>query len=193
MVAPCGGDIIVAAHPEGKPRLKKIILLALISAIGLSTASAVEVTSLYTAQVTYDERKRDPRADAYDRALAQVLLRVSGAELVNDVVLFDTLFPDPSAYVVQFRPGPEETLFVSFDGKAIEDTLRRAGQRVWGGDRPLTLVWLAVDWGGAAARLLLLPMTMTAAVNHGQSIATVGSGSACSRSPTAADYLSHFH
>ena len=154
MVASCGGDIIVAAHPEGKPRLKNIILLALVGVIGISAASAVEVTSLYTAQVAINEKKPDPRADAYDRALAQVLLRVSGAELVNDVVLFDTIFPDPSAYVVQFRPGPDETLFVSFDGKAIEAALRRAGQRVWGGDRPLTLVWLAVDWGGGSREIL---------------------------------------
>ncbi|MDH3748660.1 MAG: DUF2066 domain-containing protein [Gammaproteobacteria bacterium] len=134
--------------------MKNIILLALVGVIGISAASAVEVTSLYTAQVAINEKKPDPRADAYDRALAQVLLRVSGAELVNDVVLFDTIFPDPSAYVVQFRPGPDETLFVSFDGKAIEAALRRAGQRVWGGDRPLTLVWLAVDWGGGSREIL---------------------------------------
>lgn len=154
MVAPGGGDIIVVAHPEGKPRLKKIILLTLVGVFALSTASAVDVPSLYTAQVQIDDRKTDPRADAYDRALAQVLLRVSGAELVNDVVLFDTIFPDPAAYVVQFRPGPDETLFVSFDGEALEDALRRAGQRVWGGDRPLTLVWLAVDWGRGSREIV---------------------------------------
>jgi len=48
---------------------------------------------------------------------------------------------------VQFRPGADDTLWVSFDGDAIQDTLRQAGQTVWGGDRPLTLIWLAVDWG----------------------------------------------
>lgn len=154
MVASCGGDIIVAVHPEGKPPLKKLILLALVGAFFSSTASAVEVSTLYTAQVSIDKTKPDPEADAYDRALAQVLLRVSGSELVNDVVLFDTIFPDPAAYVVQFRPGPEETLFVSFDGDAIEAALRRAGQRVWGGDRPLTLVWLAVDWGSGRREII---------------------------------------
>ena len=30
---------------------------------------------------------------------------------------------------------------------AIERVLRQAGAPVWGNDRPLTLVWLAVDWG----------------------------------------------
>jgi hypothetical protein len=36
---------------------------------------------------------------------------------------------------------------VSLDGPAIEDVLRQTGATVWGSDRPLTLVWLAVDWG----------------------------------------------
>lgn len=147
MVAGCGGDIIVAAYPEGKPPLKKFMLMALAGVFAVTAASAAEVASLYTAQVPIDNTKPDPRAHAYDTALAQVLLRVSGAGIVNDVVLFDTLFPEPDAYVVQFRQGAEDTLFVSFDGDAIEQVLRRAGQPVWGGDRPLTLVWLAVDWG----------------------------------------------
>jgi hypothetical protein len=36
---------------------------------------------------------------------------------------------------------------VTFDGDAVEEVLRRNGQTVWGRDRPLTLIWLAVDWG----------------------------------------------
>jgi len=147
MVASCGGDIIVAAYPEGKPLLKNLLLLALVGIFAVNVAGAVEVPSLFTAQVPVDETRDDPRAHAYDTALAQVLLRVSGPGIVNDMVLYDTLFPDPGAYVVQFRQGPDETLFVSFDGQAIENVLRRAGLPVWGGDRPLTLVWLAVDWG----------------------------------------------
>ena len=59
----------------------------------------------------------------------------------------ELLFPDPAAYVVQFRPGEDDTLWVSFDGDAVEQVLRQSGQTVWGSDRPLTLVWLAVDWG----------------------------------------------
>lgn len=59
----------------------------------------------------------------------------------------ERLFENPAAYVMQFRPGAANSLWVSFDGQAIEQTLRDAGQVVWGADRPLTLVWLAVDWG----------------------------------------------
>jgi hypothetical protein len=110
-------------------------------------AVAVEVATLYTAQVTLDEQEDDPRSAAYRSALEIVLLRVSGSELAADPELIDLLFPNPASYIVQFRPGAEETLWVSFDGEAIENALREAGQTVWDSDRPLTLVWLAVDWG----------------------------------------------
>jgi hypothetical protein len=117
--------------------------LALIAA----PIGAVEVASLYSAQVPFDQEERDPRALAYRAALVEVLLRVSGSELGSDPEMIELLFPNPTSYVVQFRPGADDTLWVSFDGDAIEQVLRQSGQTVWGSDRPLTLIWLAVDWG----------------------------------------------
>ena len=122
-------------------------MLALILLVIATPANAVEVTTLYTAQVTLDPEEDDPRQAAYAAALAEVLLRVSGSELSADPDMIERLFPSPSSYVVQFRPGGDDTLFVSFDGDAIEETLQQAGQSFWGSDRPATLVWLAVDWG----------------------------------------------
>lgn len=124
-------------------RLQAILLLA----IAAMPVYAAEVPSLYTAQVPFDKRADDGREAAYLAALDVVLLKVSGSDLAGDPDKVQLLFPDPASYVVQFRPGDEDTLWVSFDGRAIERTLRQAGQTVWGGDRPLTIVWLAVDWG----------------------------------------------
>ena len=95
----------------------------------------------------FDREADDPRGDAYDAALREVLMRVSGSDLANSPETVEEMFPSPSSYVMQFRPGAEGTLWVTFDGQAIEQTLRNAGQTVWGAERPLTLVWLAVDWG----------------------------------------------
>ncbi len=125
----------------------KFYFLALTGVFALSQAGAVEVASLYTAQVSLDQEQEKPRAFAYQTALAQVLLRISSPDLVNDADLFEAMFPLPADYVVQFRVGPDDTLFVSFDGDAVENKLRAEGQSVWGSDRPLTLIWLAVDWG----------------------------------------------
>ena len=94
-----------------------------------------------------DPEHENARELAYETALTEVLLRVSGSALSADPERIALLFPNPAAYVVQFRPGDENTLWVSFDGQAIEAVLRQAGQTVWGKDRPVTLVWLAVDWG----------------------------------------------
>ena len=110
-------------------------------------ADAVEMTSLYTAEVPLDTAQTDPRSAAYRDALALVLLRVSGSGIGDDPEMIDLLFPDPASYVVQFQPGEADTLWVTFDGAAVEDVLRRNGQAVWSSERPLTLIWLAVDWG----------------------------------------------
>lgn len=130
-------------------------LLILVAGVVLPpSAVAVEVPTLFTAEVPLDPEADNPRADAYKLALVEVLLRVSGSELGNDLDAIDALFPDPNAYVVQFRPGEDDTLWVSFDGEAIERVLRGAGQLVWGADRPLTLVWLAVDWGQGSREII---------------------------------------
>ncbi len=128
-------------------RLFACYMLLLLTIAPAGITGAVEMTSLYTAEVPIDREERDPRTAAYRDALATVLSRISGDRIADDPELFDLLFPNPASYVVQFRPGENETLWVTFDGKAVEDVLRRNGQAVWGSERPLTLVWLAVDWG----------------------------------------------
>ena len=115
---------------------------------------AVEVPTLFTAEVPFDREAEDPRADAYNLALNEILTRVSGSELANNAEAVEELFPNPASYVMQFRPGSDETLWVSFDGQAIEQTLRGAGQTFWGAERPLTLVWLAVDWGQGTREII---------------------------------------
>ncbi len=119
----------------------------LFSLVAVLPVSAVEVPTLFTAEVPLDEESENPRDDAYRAALVAVLTRVSGATLAENPDAVDEMFPVPSAYVTQFRPGSEDSLWVSFDGEAVERVLRANGQMVWGSDRPLTLIWLAVDWG----------------------------------------------
>jgi hypothetical protein len=134
----------------GVAKLRSLPLALLLSTLvftGLPTAWAVEVATLYTAQVALDEEQDNPRQEAYKAALAEVLLRVSGTQLGSDPEMIELLFPSPDSYVVQFRPGDDDTLWVSFDGEAIEQVLRQSGQTVWGSERPVTLIWLAVDWG----------------------------------------------
>ena len=124
-----------------------VLATLFLSLAEMPQAQAVEVATLFAAEIPLDPDAEDPRNDAYAAALVEVLLRVSGPELINSPEVIEELFPNPAAYVTQYRPGSDESLWVLFDGQAIEATLRNAGQTIWGSDRPLTLVWLAVDWG----------------------------------------------
>ena len=112
-----------------------------------ATAAAVEMTALYSVQVPLDPNDPDSSSFAYQTALTEVLVRVTGTTAVVDSEEIAALFPNPARYVLQYRPGPDDTLVVSLDGPAIEAVLRQTGATIWGSDRPLTLVWLAVDWG----------------------------------------------
>ena len=123
--------------------------------VGWSGAvAAVEVPTLYTAKVVIDEEAENPRDEAYRAALIEVLARVSGSEISDNEEAIDEIFPVPDAYVTRFRPGDDDTLWVSFDGEALESVLRNNGFTVWGSDRPLTLIWLAVDWGQGEREIL---------------------------------------
>ncbi len=131
-----------------------LIAAALLGAAGVPPALAVEVPTLFTAEVPFDRAARNARERAYELALAVVLKRVSGEDLGSDAAAIRQLFPEPATYVVQFRQGGADSLWVSFDGQAIERTLRASGQSFWGSDRPLTVVWLAVDWGQGRRELI---------------------------------------
>lgn len=128
--------------------------VVLLSLVCCSPAAAVEVPTLYTAEVPFDRGAKDPRNDAYQAALVHILLRVSGPALAENELAVAELFPNPASYVTQFRPGADDTLWVSFDGQAIERVLRNSGQTFWGAERPLTLVWLAVDWGQGTREII---------------------------------------
>ena len=130
------------------------MLWTLLSAALCLPAVAVEVPTLFTAEVPFNREADDPRGEAYRAALAEILLRVSGPEVAADPEAFEELFPNPASYVTQFRPGTSDTLWVSFDGEAIEQVLRASRLTFWGADRPLTLVWLAVDWGQGVREII---------------------------------------
>ena len=52
---------------------RQAVLLTLTSLALCLPAGAVEVATLYTAEVPYDQEASDPRADAYEAALQEIL------------------------------------------------------------------------------------------------------------------------
>ena len=125
----------------------RLLLLFMLAGGLMRVASAVEVTGLYSVEGTLDPDDPNAQSSAYQAALNEVLVRITGQAASADAEELAIIFPNPAVYVLQYRPGPDDTLVVTFDGPAIERTLRQAGATVWGTDRPLTIIWLAIDWG----------------------------------------------
>lgn len=126
-----------------------LILLGLICLVAALPAAAIPVESLYTAEAPLARDDAAHRAEAYKDALSQVLSRITGLPDPLQTPEIAALFPDPSRYVLRLQqvPGEDEHLLITFDGPALERALRSTNVTVWSSDRPLTLVWLAVDWG----------------------------------------------
>lgn len=134
--------------------LARLIVVVVAWALTALPATAIELDDLYTAEVSMDPQDPDARDNAYRAALAEVLVRVTGDPMFVDSAQMADIFPNPARYVTQYRTGPENTLIVTLDGPALESMLQRTGNTVWGTDRPLTLVWLAVDWGDGEREII---------------------------------------
>ncbi len=127
-----------------------LVMIALLALALPATAGVVE--ELYDAEAPYDGQDR--RA-AFSEALAQVVVRVTGDRASVREPGVVELLARPDGYVQQFRPGATgDTLWVSFDGQAVTNALRAAGQPVWGEERPSTLLWLAIDQGSGRRGVL---------------------------------------
>lgn len=131
-----------------------MLLAVLCMACWLPSARAIEVTSLYTVEVPFDPAAANAENAAYRAALAEILVRVTGSEAAAESAELANLFPNPARYVTRYQPGEAGSLIVSMDGPAIEEALRQAGATVWDADRPLTIVWLAVDWGSGDRQIV---------------------------------------
>lgn len=143
----------------GKNQFRAVIgvlarVLIICAAFFTQPGWGLEMEMLYTVQVPLDPQEPGAVNKAYRRAIGEVLVRITGSEGAAESEDLLELFPNPARYVLRFRNGDDDTLIVSFDGPAIEQLLRRSGQPVWGQDRPVTLVWLAVDWGGGEREII---------------------------------------
>ncbi len=91
---------------------------------------------------------------AFRAAMSDVLVRVTGRRDAPALENLAPLVAQASRYVASYRRAPGNTLAVTFDGPAIENAIDASGLAFWGEERPLTLVWLAVDRGGGRRALV---------------------------------------
>ena len=120
-----------------------LLLLLALAAFG-QAARAESFGDLYSVSVPY----AGDNDAAFREAMRDVLVRVTGRRDAPDLENLAPLVAQASRYVTSFRRAPGNQLAVTFDGGAIENAIDESGLPSWGNDRPVTLVWLALDRGG---------------------------------------------
>lgn len=128
--------------------------LGLVALVTTMPIAAVPLTGLYTAAVPVSDTSPESRPAAYSRALARVLTRVTGARGIAQADAAAPLLENAEQFVQQYTYHDDGQLWVAFDGRALQNALAAAGLPVWGADRPEVLIWLAVDYGRGARRLV---------------------------------------
>lgn len=125
-------------------------LLALLAAA--APVHAVPVGDLFQAEVDAAGRDTAARDAALQRALQEVLVRVTGSARTLQQGGASRLLQQPGRFVEQYRFEEVEgaadrqlRLWVQFDGVALAREIRAAGLSYWGSERPDVLLWLAVD------------------------------------------------
>jgi len=122
-------------------------LAALVLAALASPGGAVSLGDLYLVTVPVAGSGEASQLSAFREAMRDILVRTTGRADAADLESLAPLVSNAARYVVSFRRAAGNQLAVTFNGPAIENAIDAAGLPFWGADRPLTLIWLAVDRG----------------------------------------------
>jgi hypothetical protein len=119
--------------------------IAVLFAAGGGTVLAATFPDLYTVTVVVPANtpNRQPEVDRI--GMAQLLTRVTGRRDAAYAPQLAPLIENASAHVTSRSRIDRERDTVGFNSAAIVDALARANWPVWGAERPLTLLWIAVD------------------------------------------------
>lgn len=139
-----------------------ILFFLLLSMVLCKPGFAMLMTDLYQATVPVPLNQQQNWQKAAPDALKQVLIKLTGhLDLASDPVI-QPLLKNAVRWVQSYKfisissnnnPNNSSSLLnvqIKFDPSAVKDILRQANQPLLGENRPLTLVWLAVQSGQGA-------------------------------------------
>lgn len=128
------------------------VITAMLLMLLTNPVHADVVKNLYLAEVPVESQDRKERQEAIGKGLREVLVRVSGQYAVLTVPAIEAALKQPTRYVQRYRYQTrkidEQTqleIRVQFDETTVNKLIRDNNLPVWGRNRPVTLVWLAVD------------------------------------------------
>lgn len=136
----------------------------------LADTPAPRDMSLYTGESELLSQSAGERRAATARALAQVLVKLTGEPLASANPVVRRALPKAASFVMEERtaegvsdqqgntaiggvPVYKTSLQVQFDPNKVDALIVGAGLPYWGPDRPSPILWLAID-DGRGARLV---------------------------------------
>jgi uncharacterized protein len=154
------------------PVLFILLLTGFAAALFMRPAAAVEATGLYRITLPVADRSPETRDAAFQQALGQVLIKVSGNSQVVAQPPVQEAMKNSANYVQQFAyhetqptsgavgaaaadaPSGKLDLQVRFDPVAIDRLLSSNGLPLWGRERPLVILWIGVSRGNGRRFIL---------------------------------------
>jgi len=133
---------------------------------------ALEMKSLYRAEVPVTSQQATARTEGLKDALQSVLIKVSGNNQISDNPAIQEKLDEAISLVNEYgyktsstASGSELYLWVSFDPEGVKALLQTAGVPLWGEDRPLIVPWFVSELPGETTHILTEeqdPMFVTA-------------------------------
>jgi hypothetical protein len=134
-------------------RWRWITAIAVLLGAG-GTALAATFPDLYTVTVTVPANTPNRQTQVDRAGMAQLLTRVTGRRDAALAAELAPLIDAASAHVTSRSRIDRERDTVGFNAAAVVAALESANWPVWGAERPLTLLWIAVDLGDGQRALL---------------------------------------
>ena len=117
-------------------------------------SGAASIGDLYSVTVPVNGQGEAAQQAAFREAMREVLVRATGRRDAAELESLAPLVAQAARHVISFRRAAGNQLTVTFDRSTIENAIDASGLPFWGSDRPLTLVWLAIDRGGGRRVLI---------------------------------------
>ena len=139
-----------------------------------SFAGAVEVENLYQAQVPVADQSNKARWKAVLNGFKEVVVRRSGSQQALSAPEVQQAYSKVTAYLQRYeyaenpalveylaqqklataQPADKQlpqplpfVILLDFEPRLIDQLIQEAGMPIWGSNRPITLLWLAVEQG----------------------------------------------
>ncbi len=115
---------------------------------------AASVGQLYGAQVSVDPQLTEPDEAAMSAAMGGVLVKLTGRRDIAAQPAAQSLMARAGDFLQQHGFAEQGQMFIGFDALSLREAVLASGLAFWGEDRPLVMVWLALD-SPAQGRILV--------------------------------------